>query len=274
MRARDTPRPDHRRNPVIQSHAVVPAESVRELAEPVDATVPKPPASDRFRALLEVILCSSFPTQLLIAVAMRFSGIKPFEDNGQLSAAYIFPLALIDAVVLVALIVGLLLAHGESLRELFLGHRPVLREAVLGVWLIPAVFGLVTALLVTLRSVTPWLHNVDRNPMEDLIDSGPEAAMFAVVAIVAGGVREEVQRAFILHRFEQYLGGKWVGLVLFSLVFGIGHALQGWDAAITTGVLGALWGLIYLWRRSIVAPVVSHAGFNSVQIVQFLIAGR
>jgi membrane protease YdiL (CAAX protease family) len=39
-------------------------------------------------------------------------------------------------------------------------------------------------------------------------------------------------------------------------------------------VLGAVWGLVYLWRKSIVAPVVSHAGFNTVQIVQFLIAGR
>jgi membrane protease YdiL (CAAX protease family) len=244
------------------------------LAEPVTATVPKRHASDRFWALFEVILCSSFPTQLLIAVAMRVSGIAPFEADGQLSSTYVFPLALVDALVLVALIVGLLLAHGESLRQLFLGHRPVGREALLGVWLIPAIFTLVTGLLVALRTLTPWLHNVERNPMEDLIDSGPEAAMFAVVAIVAGGIREEVQRAFILHRFEQYLGGGWVGLVLFSLVFGLGHALQGWDAAITTGVLGAVWGLIYLWRRSIVAPVVSHAGFNSVQIVQFLVAGR
>jgi membrane protease YdiL (CAAX protease family) len=253
---------------------VAPAESAPEFQEALAATVPKPQTSQRFWALFEVVLCSSFPTQLLIAVAMRLAGVKPFEDDGQLSGAYVFPLALVDAVVLVTLIVALLLAHGENLREVFLGHRRVFGEAVLGVWLVPLVFGLVTALLLTLRAVTPWLHNVERNPMEDLIDSGPEAAMFAIVAIVAGGMREEIQRAFILHRFEQYLGGKWLGLVVFSLVFGVGHALQGWDAAITTAVLGAVWGLVYLWRKSIVAPVVSHAGFNTVQIVQFLIAGR
>jgi membrane protease YdiL (CAAX protease family) len=253
---------------------VAPAESVPEFSERLTATIAKPHASERFWALVEVILCSSFPTQLLIAIAMRISGVQPFEADGQLSSAYVFPLALVDAVVLVALIVVLLLAHGESLRELFLGHRRVLGEALLGFWLIPVIFTLVAGLLLTLRAWTPWLHNVEHNPMEDLIDSGPEAAMFAVVAIVAGGIREEIQRAFILHRFEQYLGGKWVGLVVFSLVFGLGHALQGWDAAITTAVLGAVWGLIYLWRRSIVAPVVSHAGFNTVQIVQFLVAGR
>jgi membrane protease YdiL (CAAX protease family) len=253
---------------------VAPAESAPEFPETLTATVPKPHASDRVWALFEVILCSSFPTQPLIAIAMRISGVRPFEEDGRLSSAYVFPLALVDAVVLVALIVALLVAHGESLRDLFLGQRRILGETMLGIWLIPAIFMLVTALLLTLRAVTPWLHNVERNPMEDLIDSGPEAAMFAVVAIVAGGIREEIQRAFILHRFEQYLGGKWIGLAVFSLVFGLGHALQGWDAAITTAVLGAVWGLIYLWRRSIVAPVVSHAGFNSLQIVQYFLTGR
>ena len=83
--------------------------------------------------------------------------------------------------------------------------------------------------------------------------------MFAVVAIVAGGVREELQRAFLLHRFEQHLGGAGVGVFVLSIAFGLAHFLQGWDAAIVTGTLGAFWALIYVRRRSSVAPIVSHA---------------
>jgi membrane protease YdiL (CAAX protease family) len=44
------------------------------------------------------------------------------------------------------------------------------------------------------------------------------------------------------------------------------------DAALATGLLGAFWGVVYLRRRSCVAPVVSHAGFDLVQILQFLAA--
>ena len=41
-----------------------------------------------------------------------------------------------------------------------------------------------------------------------------------------------------------------------------------------TGLLGAFWGIVYLRRRSVVAPLVSHAGFDLLQIAQFLMAGR
>lgn len=71
----------------------------------------------------------------------------------------------------------------------------------------------------------------------------------------------------MLHRFEQHLGGATVGLVLFSTAFGLGHALQGWEASILTGLLGAFWGGVYLWRRSIVAPAVCHAAFNLVEVI-------
>ena len=85
-----------------------------------------------------------------------------------------------------------------------------------------------------------------------------------------GGVREEIQRGFILHRFSQYLGGGVVGVIVHSAVFGLEHFVQGWDAALTVGALGALWGTIYLMRGSVIAPMVSHAGFNLAQILKLM----
>ena len=60
--------------------------------------------------------------------------------------------------------------------------------------------------------------------------------------IVAGGVREELQRAFLLHRFRGDLGATVDGPVHHQPGFGMGHTLQGLDAAIITGMLGAIWG--------------------------------
>ena len=48
---------------------------------------------------------------------------------------------------------------------------------------------------------------------------------------------------------------------------------QGWDAVITTGVLGAFWAVVYLRRRSSVAPIVSHAGFNSLEVLRVALTG-
>ena len=94
-----------------------------------------------------------------------------------------------------------------------------------------------------------------------------------MVAIVAGGIREELQRAFLLQRFERHLGGATMGVVVLSTAFGLGHALQGWDAAIATGTLGAFWAIVYLRRRSSIAPIVSHAGFNSIEVLRVAMGG-
>ena len=60
-------------------------------------------------------------------------------------------------------------------------------------------------------------------------------------------------------------------MIVTSVAFGAGHLVQGYDAAIVTGLLGAFWGVVYLRRRSVVAPMVSHAGFDLLQILQFVV---
>jgi membrane protease YdiL (CAAX protease family) len=43
---------------------------------------------------------------------------------------------------------------------------------------------------------------------------------------------------------------------------------------IATGTLGFYWGAVYLRRRSCIGPMVSHAGFNLVELLQFFVLGR
>ena len=237
------------------------------------ATVPVPTGAARLVAFLEVLLCSDFPTQLVLAATFAFFGFRPLVD-GSLNLTYVAVLSFADTVLLLGLVLVFLKAHGEDPRATFFGDRPVLAEARAGIPLLFVAFGVAIAVMLAAQTFAPWLHTVPRNPLEDLVNSPVQAAVFALVLIVAGGIREEVQRAFLLRRFEQWLGGARVGLVLTSLAFGAGHFIQGADAAVATAALGAFWGWIYLKRRSIAAPVVSHAGFNLVQIVQYLTFSR
>lgn len=228
-----------------------------------------PPSASRLGALFEVIACSDYPTQFLVGQALIVAGLRPTGADGQYSAAFVFALSLIDAVLLVALVCAFLVIHGERPRDVLFGRRKAGREALVGLLLVPAAFLLATLVLLAVHVWAPSLHNVATNPLETLLGSPARTLVFGLTVIVSGGLREEVQRAFILHRFEQHLGGARLGVVLSSLAFGSGHLIQGWDAAVATAVLGAFWGVVYLARRSIAAPAVSHAGFDLLQILNF-----
>ena len=136
-----------------------------------------------------------------------------------------FALLLIDSVVLIALMVVTdARASARARGTLWLGDRPIRRaRLVLGLALVPLVFLMVGLLLTGLMRLLPGLHNVTANPIEQLAAGGPQhAAMLGVIAMLAGGVREELQRAFLLRRFEQHLGGPVVGVIVLSIAFGLG----------------------------------------------------
>lgn len=215
--------------------------------------------------MAEVLICSGYPTQLVIIALLGTLGVHPGVD-GSLSPAFIFGISAIDTVLLLSLIFFFLSRSNDRPRDVFLGHERATVEIRLGVMLVPVIFLVVIVSQVVLRLVAPFLHTVDVSPFQSLLGSPWLIAGFVALVLIAGGVREELQRAFLLHRFEQRLGGGRIGVALTSVAFGLGHTVQGLDAAIITALLGACWGVIYLSRRSVLSTVTNHALFNIAQI--------
>jgi membrane protease YdiL (CAAX protease family) len=242
--------------------------------DPLVALKPHPTATARIVALLEVLLCSDYPTQIGIGATLITFGVPPTTATGALSLTFVVALSMIDTALLLALMLLLLHAHGDDPKRLFIGARRVADEVVTGAWLSLVSFVIAVIVLTTILQVAPQLHTVADNPLQSFMRNPRDAALFAVVVVVAGGVREELQRAFLLDRFDRWLGGPVVGIVVTSILFGAGHLPQGVDATIATGLLGAFWGIVYIRRRSAIAPVVSHAGFNVLQVLQFIVLGR
>jgi membrane protease YdiL (CAAX protease family) len=229
---------------------------------------------ERATAILEILLCSSIPTQLAIGALLRLAGIPSTDAAGHLSLMFVLALSLADTTLLIVMMIFFMHVHGESARTTWFGTGHAIREALIGLATVPLVFIVVGLLLNTIRLFAPSLHNVENNPLEQLAATPGQAAVFSLVAIIAGGVREELQRAFMLRRFEQYLGGATLGVCVLSVAFGLGHVMQGWDAVVTTAALGAFWAWMYLQRRNSIAPIASHAGFNSLEILRVALIGQ
>ena len=231
------------------------------------------PPIERVGAAFEVLLCSGFPTQIVILTVLASFGLQPRLADGRFNAPVLFALTLLDTLLMIGLVLFFFRAHRESFREELFNGRRAWREVLYGVFLIPASFGVLILVMSVLQFFAPWLRNVPVNPLAELARNRSDALIFAFVVVVAGGVREEIQRGFILRRFERFLGGGVTGIVIFSCLFGLGHLEQGRDVAIVTAVLGAFWGATFLARRSIVGPMVGHAGFNLTQVAAFLARG-
>jgi membrane protease YdiL (CAAX protease family) len=250
------------------------------MSEPAPESFINPPPSgvvdwrERATALIEILLCSSVPTQFAISAILGLAGIRPEDAAGHLSLTFVVTLTLTDTAILIAMMMFFIHVHGETARATWFDTTHTFRESLIGLATVPLVFVGVGIMLNAIRLFAPSLHNVEKNPLEQLAATPGQAAVFSLVAIFAGGVREELQRAFMLRRFEQYLGGATLGVWILSVAFGLLHAMQGWDAVVTTATLGAFWAWMYLQRRNSVGPIVSHAGFNSLEILRVALIGQ
>ena len=263
-----------------------PAAVPLQPASPV-LTVPRTWKLPAWFAVLQAILVSGIPTQVVVFLVLWLGfGLEPFENVNSLNISFEFiaTLLLADTAVIAILIRVFLILSGEDSKQVFLGRRRPAREILGGLLLVPVVFAAVTGIVLLFRVIAPWMHTVQENPLAAFMKTPFDAAIFLVVVILAGGVREELQRGFILHRSSQihfeiplfgrklHIGGVRQGLVMFSLTFGLLHIDQGMDVAAALALLGFFWGLLYLRRGSVIMPMTNHACFNASQVAQVIIA--
>ena len=169
----------------------------------------------------------------------------------------------------VGLVVFFLRAHTSPCAHVLVGARPVIREALLGIACCRRSSCSCCWCSSSILRFAPQLHNVARNPLEDMLRNRRDALIFAVVVMIAGGVREEMQRGFILHRFEPVSRRRRVGVMPSTASSSASATSSRARRGDRHRPARRDLGLIYVARRSIVAPMVSHAGFNLAQLIKF-----
>jgi len=170
-------------------------------------------------------------------------------------------------VVLTAILV-LLRLDGGGLRDLGVTRHEWPKHLGLG---LVFGFGMFVFFNVALDSVMSSL--IPRPPssgrsVTQFFESPMNLLAWIPIGIFGGGVVEELQRIFVITRFESWLGrpGLILGVALTSVMFGYGHLYQGVGTAIGTALSGVVFSLIYLRRRSALEPIAAHA-FSDVLAV-------
>jgi len=222
----------------------------------------KSPAA-RFLALLEMVFISGlFTDAVAMALAAWWLGLPHTEVVRRPAGLLIFLLG--STLFVIGLFVLFQrLPRDVDVRIRIWPERRPFAELLAALASLPVLFATMWLAQWIVYHVAPEAIPAE-NPLLGLIRTPQDLAIFFVTGVVGGGLREELQRAFIVRRSEVFFWSPWSGLLVWSAVFGLAHASQGPVAIIVTALLGLEFGLLYLWRRNLLVTVTSHALFNVV----------
>lgn len=163
--------------------------------------------------------------------------------------------SILQDLALVSLVAYFFWRNGEGV--VALGWRgPLLGEALVGAILfVPTFFaaGGLEKLLTRGGMSTP------SHLPSFLRPSGPGEMVLAVILVVVVAVAEEsIFRGYLLRRFAQVTASPTAAVFLSAGIFSLGHAYEGTAGMATVGFLGVVFAAVYLWRGSLVAPIVMH----------------
>jgi uncharacterized protein len=107
-------------------------------------------------------------------------------------------------------------------------------------------------------SGSSWLEQT-ATPTSFLKGQGSAEALLAVLLVTVVAVAEEtIFRGYLLLRLLPLLRSTAASVLLSSAIFAVGHGYEGSAGLVTIGLMGIALALVYLWRRSLVAPIVMH----------------
>lgn len=160
-------------------------------------------------------------------------------------------------IALVALILYLVWRDRQPLHKIGWSIDRVWTDVLLGIALfIPLTLG-IGFLDAFLRSA--GLSGPPEAVPKFLSPSGTVQLVLAFFLVIVVAIAEEtIFRGYMIARFSTVTRSAIAAVVLSSVIFSLGHGYEGSAGVVTVGVLGLVFALVFVWRKSIVAPVVMH----------------
>ena len=240
---------------------------------PPNLDLPRKTWVDRVQAAFEVFLLSGLISSLLAGLLLyAFLGKR---GANPLSSAGVFSIfLLLESGIAFLFLATILKYHRQTINNLGLQWDQWRFHLLIGLALVPFLFLINAAVAIFVKLYFPQFF-IEKNPLTDLIHTPQQLVLIIFSALVAGGIKEELQRAFIITRFRDHLGGAGLGLVVWSICFGVGHYVQGVQGVVIATIYGLIFGIIYLLSRSLIAPIIAHGVYDSIALLAYwLFYGR
>ncbi len=110
---------------------------------------------------------------------------------------------------------------------------------------------------------------IDLSQFETVPGNVTNFLIWIVIGWIVGGLFEEIVfRGFLITRIsslfkDSRLAGDITGIVLTSVAFGISHMYQGWSGVLSTGLIAALFGIIFIRSNKVLwYPILTHGFVN------------
>ena len=192
--------------------------------------------------------------------------------QGQLSFVLAAAATIFRDVGLVCLILFFLWRNGEPVNRAGWTWRHPVRELIIGVaCFVPVFLGAALLERVMLRAGLSG----PATPLPSFLkEQGLAEGLLAVILVMVVALAEEtIFRGYLLLRLLPILRSKTAAVLVSSAIFAVGHGYEGSAGLATVGVMGAVFALIYLWRGSLVAPIVMHFLQDFLSIVLLPLLG-
>lgn len=152
-----------------------------------------------------------------------------------------------------------------SVRDLIGGRWNSIRSVLLdvavaaGFWLVWSGVAIAMGYLVQPLPAEPAAFLNPRGPVE--------VALWVAMSITAGFCEELVYRGYLQRQVVSLTGSASLGIIAQAAIFGVGHWYQGGRKVIIIVVLGALFGVLAHWRKSLRPGMLSHAWEDMLNVI-------
>jgi len=211
---------------------------------------------------IQIIEVSVFLLLIVPSMVLSFFIVKPEAIGFSLTAVA----TILRDLALIALIFFFVWRNKEPVSCLGLKMDGLFKEVIVGVIFFFPLFysaSMIDSFLMSIGFHSPSM------PVPDLmIKNNWEQIVLAVVLVsVVAFAEETIFRGYLLLRFQKLWKNPVTAVVASSFIFSLGHGYEGSAGVITVGFIGAFLAVMYLWRKSLIAPMIMHFLQDFVSII-------
>lgn len=192
---------------------------------------------------------------LLIVPSMAFSFFA--VKQGTVSFTLTAVATIFRDIGLVALILFFLWRNAEHVRHIGWHFAHLWRDILIGALLFVPMFYGADLLEQLLQSIG---FSVPSTPLPTTPQAtGMGEFILALILVVVVAISEEtIFRGYLIDRLQAFVPSQALAVIGSAIIFMLGHGYEGSAGVLTVGAMGVVFGLVYAWRKSLVAPITMH----------------